>query len=164
MGQIDARAAARAAKRPNTARADSGTGCTLTYGTHSRKPHSMDLRRIVAEVEERKRQEYALIAPPRAAPRPAGSSGVRASILETVRERMLREDPGADVSGFNAVIEPARATPPPEAPPTTLAAEPAVVTIAREAPRAAAKEAHAAPPRALKAREDFLARYLVMSE
>lgn len=123
----------------------------------------MDLRRIVQEVEERKREQYAYAPPPK--PRAAGSSGggLRASILETVRDRMLREDPTADVTSLNQIIEPARSSPPPSAPHAKLEGEPAVATIAREAARAAAKTAHAAAhPR--KAKDDFLARYLVMSE
>jgi hypothetical protein len=121
----------------------------------------MDLRRIVEEVEERKREQYAYAPPPK--PRSAGSSGggLRASILETVRDRMLREDPTADVTSLNQVIEPARSSPPPFAPHAKLAGEPAVATIAREAARTAATTA---PPHTRKAKDDFLARYLVMSE
>lgn len=124
----------------------------------------MDLRRIVEEVEERKKLDYALAPPP---PRPrthaGGGAGVTASILETVRDRMLREDPRADVRAIDEIIEPERATPPPSAPPAKLAAEPLVVTIAREAQRAADKPARE-NARARKTRDDFLARYLVMSE
>lgn len=125
----------------------------------------MDLRRIVEEVEERKREEYAYL--PAAKPKTPTSSGggLRASILETVRDRMLREDPSADVSSLSHHIEPARSTPPPSAPPTKLAAEPAVATIAREAVRsAAAVQPAPALSNSKKSRDDFLARYLVMSE
>lgn len=122
----------------------------------------MDLRRIVEEVEERKREEYAYAPAPK--PRaPGGSGGLTASILETVRDRMLREDPSADVSSLSHVIEPAHSTPPPAAPHAKLAGEPAAVTIAREAARSVA-ETKAAPAGARKPRDDFLARYLVMSE
>jgi hypothetical protein len=122
----------------------------------------MDLRRIVEEVEERKREQYAYAPPPK--PRaPGASGGLRASILETVRDRMLREDPTADVTSLTQVIEPARSSPPPSAPHTKLAGEPAVATIAREAARTAAKAEHPAP-HARKTKDDFLARYLVMSE
>lgn len=123
----------------------------------------MDLRQIVEEVEERKKLEYALAPPaPRAKPHAGGGGGATTSILETVRDRMLREDPRADVRAIDEVIEPERATPPPSAPPTKLAAEPAAVTIAREAQRAADKPARE-NARARKTRDDFLARYLVMS-
>lgn len=123
----------------------------------------MDLRRIVEEVEERKREEYAYTAAPR--PKAAGSTGggITASILETVRDRMLRENPGADVRAFNEVIEPTAAVTPPHAPHAKLSGEPAVVTIAREA----AKSNHRVEQAAAferKPRDDFLARYLVMSE
>jgi hypothetical protein len=121
----------------------------------------MDLRRIVEEVEERKREQYAYAPPPR--PRPSGGGGLSASLLETVRDRMLREDPTADVTSLNQVIEPARSSPPPSAPLAKLEGEPAVATIAREAARAAVKPAPA-PAHPRKAKDDFLARYLVMSE
>lgn len=126
----------------------------------------MDLRRIVEEVEERKREEYAYL--PAAKPKANGASvgGLTASILETVRDRMLREDPTADVSSLTHHIEPARSTPPPAAPPTKLAGEPAAATIAREAARVSADFGKAAPagPTSRKVKDDFLARYLVMSE
>lgn len=124
----------------------------------------MDLRRIVEEVEERKREEYAYAAGPKPkASSPGGGGGFTASILETVRDRMLREDPTADVRSISQVIEPAAATAPPKAPHARLAAEPAVATIAREAAKTAHKVEHA-PAAERKPRDDFLARYLVMSE
>ena len=126
----------------------------------------MDLRRIVEEVEQRKREEYAFLPPPKARAPGSIAGGLTASILETVRDRMLREDPTADVSTLNHHIEPARSTPPPSAPPTKLAHEPAVATIAREAARVSSAVEHAAAPKASshKGKDDFLARYLVMSE
>jgi hypothetical protein len=123
----------------------------------------MDLRRIVEEVEERKREQLAYAPPPRARPAGGASGGLRASILETVRDRMLREDPSADVSSLNQVIEPARSTPPPSAPHAKFAAEPAAATIAREAARSV-EQAAPAHGHSRKTRDDFLARYLVMSE
>ena len=126
----------------------------------------MDLRRIVEEVEERKREEYAFLPPAKARQSGGSVGGLTASILETVRDRMLREDPAADVSSLNHHIEPARSTPPPAAPPTKLAHEPAAATIAREAARVTAAVEKADAPRAgnRKTKDDFLARYLVMSE
>lgn len=126
----------------------------------------MDLRRIVEEVEERRRQDYAMAPPPAARPSAAGGGGVTASILETVRDRMLREDPGADVSSFTEILEPERATPPPAAPRAKFKAEGTAAAIAREAARAetAARTPERGAARARAARDDFLARYLVMSE
>lgn len=135
----------------------------MSHAIHSRKSHSMDLRRIVEEVEERKRDHYALVAPPRTR-NSSGSASLTASILETVRDRMLREDPGADTSAIDDVIEPVRSSPPPLAPAAKFAGEPAVVTIAREAARIEEKHAKASAARSRKPRDDFLARYLVMSE
>jgi hypothetical protein len=123
----------------------------------------MDLRRIVEEVEERKREEYALLAPPKPRPKPASGSGVTASILEHVRDRMLREDPGADVRAINEVIEPESSTPAPPAPSARLAAEPFVAVVARQAARGTTRAAKGAQT-SRKPRDDFLARYLVMSE
>jgi hypothetical protein len=128
----------------------------------------MDLRRIVEEVEERRREHYAM-APPHAPPRAptVQGGGATASILETVRDRMLREDPRADVAHLNAIIEPDASTPPPQAPRTKLAAEPVALTVAREADkvtdRARAKETGDAARRRAP-RDDFLSRYLVLSE
>jgi hypothetical protein len=123
----------------------------------------MDLRRIVEEVEERKREEYALLAPPKPRPKAAQGSGVTASILEHVRDRMLREDPGADVRAINEVIEPESSTPAPSAPTARLTAEPFAAALARQAARDA-KKAPKAAQSSRRARDDFLARYLVMSE
>jgi len=124
----------------------------------------MDLRRIVEEVEERKREQYAYLPPAKPRPSSGGAGGLTTSLLESVRDRMLREDPTADVSHITQVIEPARSSPPPAAPHTKLAGEPAAATIAREAARAAAAKPTAAPAAPKKQRDDFLARYLVMSE
>ncbi len=126
----------------------------------------MDLRRIVEEVEERRRLDYARAPPSPARPSASGGSGVTASILETVRDRMLREDPGADVSAILDVLEPERATPPPAAPRAKFKVDGTAAAIAREAtrrePTARAPLHGAAAARA--PRGDFLARYLVMSE
>jgi len=126
----------------------------------------MDLRRIVEEVEERRRQDYAMAPPAAARPPAAAGGGVTASILETVRDRMLREDPSADVSSLIDVLEPARATPPPAAPRAKLKAEGTAAAIAREAARAelTARPAPRGAARKGAARDDFLARYLLMSE
>jgi hypothetical protein len=117
----------------------------------------MDLRKIVEEVEHRKREEYALYAPQQPKAPPARASGATSSILHSVRDRMLRENPAADVAAITQVIEPNRAVEHESAP------ESAVVAIAREAARTSAHE-KPMEPRHARMKDDFLARYLLMSE
>lgn len=131
----------------------------------------MDLRRIVEEVQERRRQDLAMAAPATTRTSLAGL-GATGSILKTVRDRMLREDPGADVSAISNVLEPESSTPPPQAPRARFKAEGTAASIAHEAARAqhaahAADAAHAAArgaPGPKATRDDFLSRYLVLSE
>ncbi len=71
----------------------------------------MDLRRIVEDVEERRRDELALVGPTDPKPRPSSGPGAAGSLLLAVRERMLAEDPEADVAGIDNVLEPDRVEP-----------------------------------------------------
>jgi len=123
----------------------------------------MDLRKIVEEVEHRKREEYALYARPAPKTGPARASGAAGSILHSVRDRMLRENPTADVASITEVIEPDRAG---EHAPTVAvraASESTVVAIAREAARTSEEGRPTEAPHA-RMKDDFLARYLLMSE
>lgn len=80
----------------------------------------MDLRRIVAEVEEKKQYERALAGPPESASPPPGQ-GAAGSLLVAVRERMLAENPEADVGQIDEVLEPNTANPSEAAPPVARA-------------------------------------------
>lgn len=118
----------------------------MVYSTGAPRKHSMDLRRIVSEVKERKRYEQALAGPPEDGPRPSNGGGAAGSLLVAVRERMLAENPEADVGQIDAALEPDSATPPEVAP------------------------EHATPPAGLTRTEgtattggDFIERYLEMS-
>lgn len=119
----------------------------------------MDLKRIVDEVQARKEEELAYAAPSAPKQGRAVPAGVAASILHSVRDRMLREDPGADVGSITEVIEPDRAMVRGEPPRAKVAHEPAAAAIAREG----RKTEHATGAKA-KSKDDFLARYLVLSE
>ena len=119
----------------------------------------MDLKRIVDEVQARKQEELAYTAPARPKQGTAVPAGVAASILHSVRDRMLREDPGADVGAITQVIEPDRAIVRGEPPRAQVAHEPAAAVIAREG-----RKAEHAPASNAKSKDDFLARYLVLSE
>jgi hypothetical protein len=119
----------------------------------------MDLRRIVDEVEARKQEELAYTTPARPKHGAAVPAGVAASILHSVRDRMLRENPGADVGAITEVIEPDRAVVRSEPPRAKVAHEPAAAAIAR----VGHKTEHA-PALKAKPKDDFLARYLVLSE
>jgi hypothetical protein len=102
----------------------------------------MDLRRIVEEVEERKRYELSLVGAGDGAARvsPAGA-GAAGSLLVAVRHRMLSENPEADVAGIDQALQGPAAAPPQDDNGTS-------------APRARVR----APPG-----DDFIERYLEMS-
>jgi hypothetical protein len=123
----------------------------------------MDLRKIVEEVEQRKRDEYSLTTPAPAKPSPMERSGTAGSILESVRERMLRENPGADVGSLSQVIAPDHAVHHLHA--AGARAEPphSVVAIAREASKMKS-DPNQAPSQRARDKDDFLARYLLMSQ
>jgi len=123
----------------------------------------MDLRKIVEEVEHRKREEYALfVKPAHKSGHPRGG-GAASSILHSVRDRMLRENPTANVSSISEVIEPSRPADPAPTVMVRAASESTVVAIAREAARTNAQE-KPAETRHARMKDDFLARYLLMSE
>jgi len=127
----------------------------MAYSAGASRSHSMDLRRIVDEVEQRKRYELALAGPPAREARPAQGGGAAGALLLAVRERMLAENPEADVGQIDAVIEPDRPAPPAPAPATAAARTPVAE------PRAAAKVRTARATR--DDGDDFLDRYLEMS-
>jgi hypothetical protein len=118
----------------------------------------MDLRRIVQEVEARKHEQLARAAPPRPKEGAAPAGGVAASILLSVRDRMLREDPQANVASLTQVIEPDRAVARADPPATRVAAERMDVPSPRQAVAAPAPS-----PQPSKGKDDFLPRYLLMS-
>ena len=65
----------------------------------------MDLRKIVEEVEHRKREDYALLAPERPTSLPTNTRGIAGSILHSVRERMLREIAAAQPEYLPAQVD-----------------------------------------------------------
>jgi hypothetical protein len=76
----------------------------------------MDLRRIVDEVEERRRDELALVGAAESERRLSTGAGASGSLLVAVRERMLAEDPEADVASIDTVLEQDRVESPLPAP------------------------------------------------
>ncbi|HEX9709139.1 MAG TPA: hypothetical protein VGB42_04130 [Candidatus Thermoplasmatota archaeon] len=127
----------------------------MAYSAGASRSHSMDLRRIVDEVEQRKRYELALAGPPAREARPAQGGGAAGALLLAVRERMLAENPEADVGQIDAVIEPDRRVPPAPAPAAAAARKP-------DAGKRASAKPHEARPTPDGA-DDFLDRYLKMS-
>ena len=107
----------------------------------------MDLRKIVEEIELRKREHLALVTPPRTTHMTPQPTGLAASLLQVARERMERESPGSSASV--TLIEPDVAHP--------KASAPTAKAVDEHAPHPPHKRA------AGRTKDDFLARYLDMS-
>ncbi len=121
----------------------------MVYSTGARRTHSMDLRRIVEEVEERKRYELSLVRPAEPSPGPPTQGGGAAgSLLVAVRDRMLAEDPEADVAHIEEALG--------NAPPADAAEAPEGAPAKRATARANMRAQEAS-------QDDFLSRYLELS-